>query len=66
MSKLVKWLAGIKKTLVAVANALVVVADSVSDGSVATDEWLLIAAAVAAVFGVYQVTNLVGAVSRKR
>ena len=68
------WLAGYKKTLVAIGNFLVVLGSVLEDGKVAgnlvalppTGEWLLLLTALAAIFGVYQVTNVVGSVARKR
>lgn len=66
LEKVVNWLLSIKKTLVAVANFLVVLLAAINDGTVTTSEWWLIGAAFIAIFGVYNVTNLVGAVSRKK
>lgn len=66
MEKILVWLLGAKKALVAASSALVVTGTVFQDGETTTEEWLALAAAWAAVLGVYQVTNLVGAVSRKR
>jgi hypothetical protein len=66
MQNVTKWLLGAKKALVAASSALVVTGTVFSDGAVTSEEWLALAAAWSAVFGVYQVTNLVGAVSRKK
>lgn len=66
MNSVVKFLLGAKKALVAAASALVVTGTVFEDGTVTSEEWLALIAAWAAVLGVYQVTNLVGAVSRKK
>jgi len=64
--KIVSWMLGAKKTLVAVTSFLVIVTSSLQDGKVTVDEWIAIGTSFVAIFGVYHVTNLVGAVSRKK
>ncbi len=66
MDKVVEWLLSIKKTLVAVINFLVVIVAALEDKSVTMNEWILIGTAFVAIFGVYRVTNRVGAVNRKK
>lgn len=66
MNRVINWLRSIKKALVAASSALVVTGTAFQDEVVTTEEWMAIAVAWAAVFGVYQVTNLVGAVYRKK
>lgn len=66
MEQVLKFVLGAKKALVAAANALVVTGTVLADGNVSTEELVALVAAWAAVPAVYQVTNLVGAVSRKK
>ena len=66
MERIAAFIAGARKFVVAVANALVVTGTALQDANVDGDEWGLIVAAWAAALAVYQVSNRVGSVDRKR
>lgn len=73
MQKLINWLASVRKTLVGVGNFLVALATVTADGKIEgqilplpTSEWLILVTAFVAIFGIYQVSNLVGSVNRKK
>lgn len=66
VERLSNFIAGARKMVVALGNALIVTGAAIQDSVVTSEEWFAIGAAWTAVVAVYQIPNKVGAVNRKR